>query len=114
MTERPDSIALAEQEVAEARAAALAELEVARARVRRRASSPLVVGGVLLGAVALGWLVVAGARRRRRVDAEGPDPWMVAARTVQVMVPLLMALVSAGRAAHARRARIGGDARREP
>jgi len=113
MTERPDSIALAEQEVAEARVAAFAEYQAARARVRRhvrRAVSPVVIGGVLLGAFALGYLLVARGRRRRRSEHERLNAWMVAARTVQVAAPLIMALVSASRAAHARRTRISGEA----
>ncbi len=111
MNRRADSIALAEQQVAEARLAAFAEYDAARARVRRRVRSPVVIGGVLLGAVALGYLAFRYGKRRRRADSSNPDAWALAARTVRVLAPLLVALVSATGAARGRRAEISGTAR---
>ncbi len=111
MNRRLDPIALAEQQVAEARTAAFAEYEAARARVRRRVRSPVFIGGVLLGAVALGYVVLARGKRRRRVDPGSEGAWTLAAKTVQVLVPLLMALVSTTRAARRSRAKISGSAR---
>jgi hypothetical protein len=111
MNERSDPIALAERQVAEARTAALAEFEAARARVRRRVVSPVVIGGVLLGAVALGYLAFAHGKRRRRGDPGNPDAWVLAAKTVRVLVPLLMAFASVTRSARAHRAEISGTAR---
>lgn len=106
-----DPIALAEQEVAEARAAAVAEYRAARAKVRRVAVSPYVIGGVLLGAAALGYLAFGYARSRRRAEPGSPDGWTLAFKTGQMVVPLLVALTSAFAAARGRRARIKGTAR---
>lgn len=111
MNRRVDPIALAEQQVAEARTAAFAEYEAARARVRRRVRSPVFIGGVLLGAVALGYLALALRKRKRRVGPGSQDAWTLAAKTVQVLVSLLMALVSTTRAARKSRAKIRGAAR---
>jgi hypothetical protein len=100
MSRRADPIALAEQEVVEARAAALAEYRAARARVRRVALSPYVIGGALLGAAALGYLAFGYARSRRRADPGRPDGWTLAFKTGQMVVPLLVALTSAIAALH--------------
>jgi len=56
MNEHPRPIFLAEQQVGQARMAVLAEYQAARANLRRRVGSPLVIGGVLLGALVLGYL----------------------------------------------------------
>ena len=95
-----DPIALLEQEVAEARAAAFAELRAARAKVRRVALSPWVIGGALLGAAALGYLAFGYARARRRAEPGRPDGWTLAFKTGQMVVPLLVALTSAVAAVH--------------
>ena len=56
MNKHTDPIVLAEQQVAEARTAVLAEYQAARANLRRQIGSPLLIGGVLLGALVLGYL----------------------------------------------------------
>ena len=105
MSSRSDPIALAERDVAEARQAAFAEYEAAQARARRLVISPVFVGGVLLGAAALGYLAYRRVRSKRRADPAGPDAWTLAINTGQIMVPLLVAFVSAITAAR----RAGGD-----
>ena len=95
MSRRSDPIALAEQEVAEARTAALAEFAAARAKVRRLVVSPVFIGGVLLGAVAVGYLAFRRGKRNRGADSKNPGAWTLAVRTGQVLVPLLVALTSA-------------------
>ena len=95
-----DPIALAEQEVVQARAAAFAELRAARAKVRRVALSPWVIGGALLGAAALGYLAFGYARARRCAEPGRPDGWTLAFKTGQMVVPLLVALTSAVAAVH--------------
>jgi hypothetical protein len=69
---RSDSIVRAEQQVAEARTAALAEYQAARAELRRRMSSLVFMGSVLIGAIALSYLVLGRGKQKRRVDPESP------------------------------------------
>lgn len=107
MNKRSDSIALAEQQVAEARTAALAQYQAARAQLRRRIGSPVFIAGVLLGAIALGYLALGRGKPKRLVDPGSPGAWARAVKTVQVLLPLLMALNSATKAAPRPDANIG-------
>ena len=111
MNKRSRSIVLAEQQVAEARTAVLAEYEAARAQLNRRVGSPMFIGGVLLGAIALGYLALGRGKPKRSVYPENPGAWSRALKTVQVLLPLLMALNSATKTAPRPRANIGGMAR---
>ena len=111
MNKRCDSIILAEQQVAEARTAVLAEYQAARAKLRHRMGSPVFIGGVLLGAIALGCLALGCGKPKRLADPGSPGAWARAGKTVQVLLPLLMALNSATKAAHRPRATISGTAR---
>jgi hypothetical protein len=111
MNKRCDSIALAEQQVAEARTAVLAEYQAARAKLRHRMGSPVFIGGVLLGAVALGYLALGCGKPKRLADPGSLGAWARVGKTVQVLLPLLMALNSATKAAHRPRANISGTAR---
>ena len=111
MNRRTDSIVLAEQQVAEAHAAVRAEVQAARAKLNRRAGSPAFIGGVLLGAVALGCLAVGRGKPRPRVYAESQGAWWRAVKTAQVLLPLLMALNSATSAARRPGTDIGGTTR---
>jgi len=111
MNRRCDSIVLAEQQVAEARTAALAEYEAARAKLRHRIGSPVFIGGVLLGGIALGYLALGRGKPKRLADPGSPGAWSRAAKTVQVLLPLLMALNSASKAAHRPRANVSGTTR---
>jgi hypothetical protein len=111
---RSDSIVLAEQQVAEARTAALAEYQAARAELRRRMSSLVFMGGVLIGAIALSYLVLGRGKQKRRVDPGSPGSpgaWSQVVKTVQVLLPLLTALNSATKAARRPRANISETAR---
>jgi len=108
---RSDSIVLAEQKVAEARTAALAEYQAARAELRRRMSSLVFMGSVLIGAIALSYLVLGRGKQQRRVDPESPGAWSQVVKTVQVLLPLLTALNSATKAARRPRANISETAR---
>jgi hypothetical protein len=85
---------LAEQQVAEARAAAFAEFQAARAQLRRRMGSPVFIGGVLLGAVLLG-LALGRGKPKRLADTGSPGAWSQAVSTVRVLLPFLVALNSA-------------------
>ncbi len=93
MNKHGDSIALAEQRVAEARTAALAEYEAARANLRRRMGSPILIGGVLLGVIALGYFTLGRGKRPACADSPGAASRVV--KTMQVLLPLWIALGSA-------------------
>jgi hypothetical protein len=111
MNERSDSIVLAEQQLAEARTAVLAEYQAARAKLRRRMGSPVFIGGVLLGAIALGYLALGRGKPKHPVHPGSPGAGSRVVKTVQVLLPLLMALNSATKGAHRPRANISGTAR---
>ena len=111
MNKRCEAIALAEQQVAEARTAVLAEYQAARAKLRHRMGSPVFIGGVLLGAIALGYLALGCGKPKRLADPGSPSAWARAGKTVHVLLPLLMALNSATKAAHRPRATISRTAR---
>jgi hypothetical protein len=111
MNKHCDSIVLAEQQVAEARTAVLAEYQAARAKLSHRMGSPVFIVGVLLGAIALGYLALGCGKPKRLADPGSPGAWARAGKTVQVLLPLLMALNSATKAAHRPRATISGTAR---
>jgi hypothetical protein len=111
MNKRCDSIVLAEQQVAEARTALLVEYQAARAKLSHRMGSPVFIGGVLLGAIALGCLAFGCGKPKRLADPGSTGAWARAGKTVQVLLPLLMALNSATKAAHRPRANISGTAR---
>ncbi len=109
MNRRSDSVGLAEQRVAEARNAALAEYRAAREKLHRRMGSPLFIGGVLIGGVALVYLALGRGKPRRVVDPGSPRAWSQAVKAVQVLLPLLLALGSA--AARRPDAKVGRTAR---
>ncbi len=96
-----DPIALAEQQVVEARTAVLAEYYMARAKLNRRAGSPVFIGGVLLGAVALGYFTAHRGKAKRTIHPANPGAWSLALNTARVLLPLLMALGAASRSARA-------------
>lgn len=88
MNSHSNAIVLAEQQVTEARAAVLAEYQAAQAKLRRRVTSPLFIGGVLLGALVLGYLYRRSGKPEAVVCAASPGAWTQVLRTVQVLVPL--------------------------
>ncbi len=97
MNKRAESIALAEQEVAEARMAVLAECRAARANLNRRAATPAFIGGVLVSAMVLGYFAAGRSKARPAGYREGAGAWSRAASTVRVLLPLLLAFKSATR-----------------
>ena len=105
MNKHSDSIVLAEQQVVEARTAALAEYQVARVKLRRHISSPALIGGVLLGAIAVGYLALSRSKQKRLVYQGSPGAWTRVVKTIQVLM-LLMAHHSATKNAHRPRAGI--------
>jgi hypothetical protein len=110
MNKRSGTIVLAEQQVAEARTAALAEYQVARAKLRRRMGSPVFIGGLLLGAIALGYLALGRGKPKRPVYPRSQGAWSRVGKTVQVLLPLLIAFNSATKVTHRPRANIRGTA----
>lgn len=108
MNKRPDTIALAEQRVAEARTAVIAEYRLARANLNRRARSPAFVVGVLLGAIGLGYVAVRRRKPGRAVVGPGAaGRWSLALNALQVLLPLLTVLGSRTRSARRPGAEVG-------
>ncbi len=97
MNTHSDPVVLAEQRVAEARTAVLAEYQAARANLHRRAGSPVFIGSVLLGAIALGYFATGRGRAKRPLRSASPGAWSRALNTVRVLLPLLLALGAATR-----------------
>jgi hypothetical protein len=110
MNKRPDSIVLAEQQVAEARMTVSNDYQVARAKLRRRMGSPVFIGGFLLGAIALGYLALGRGKPKRTVYPRRRGAWSRVCKTVQVLLPLLIAFNSATKATHRPRANLSGTA----
>ncbi len=105
MNKPPVSIASAEQELAEAKALLQAEYQAIETKVRRNASSPMLVGGVLLGAAAIGYLIV-GKRdeRARPILREKRGAWPQILQIGQMLLPLVGALKAAQEAKAGRKA----------
>ena len=99
MNTHSDPVALAEQQVAEARTAVLADYHAVRAKLQRRAGSPVFIGSVLLGAIALGYFATRRGKAKRPVRGASPGAWPRAFDTVRVLLPLLLALGAASRPA---------------
>lgn len=99
MNKHSDPIALAEQQVAEARTAVRAEYHSARARLNRRVGSPVFIGGFLLGGVALGYFATRRGKAKRPIRSGTPGAWSLALDTARVLLPLLMALGAATQSA---------------
>ncbi len=97
MNKHSDSIALAEQQLAEARTAVLAEFHLARANLDRRVRSPVFIGGVLLGGVALGYFAARRGKAKRPLRPGSTSAWSLTLDTARVLLPLLMALGAAAR-----------------
>ena len=105
MSKSPVSIESAEQEVVEAKARVLAEYRAVESKVRRSASSPLLVGGVLLGAAALGYLALGNRDKGvRAASREKRGAWREVLRIAQMLLPLLGALEAAQKASAGRKA----------
>lgn len=105
MNRLPASIESAEQELRQSRAALLAEYRAIEARMRRSARSPLVVGGVLLGAAAIGFLAVHKRNERARPQPrEQRGVWPTVVQVGQMLLPLLAALKAAQEATAGRKA----------
>lgn len=105
MNKSPVSIESAEQDLAESRALLQAEYRAIEAKVRRRATSPLLVGGVLLGAAAIGYLA-AGKRDKpdRPAPREKRGAWSQVLQIGQMLLPLLGAFKAAQEAKAGRKA----------
>ncbi len=112
MNESVDSIETAERRVADAKAVMSAEYHAVVAKTRRSASSPLLVGGILLGALAIGYFA-AGKRRAPAVALarEKRGVWPQLLQIGQILLPLLGALKAAQESKAGRKAivRATGD-----
>ena len=105
MQNPPDSIEVAEREVATRKAVARAQYDGLAAKLRAQASSPKVIGGVLAGAIALGYLVMGGSRKQKRVvvTEKGSGTWSMVLDAARTLAPLLGALHAAREAKSAKK-----------
>ena len=100
-----DSIESAERDVAARKAMVRAQYDALQTKLREQASSPKVIVGVLAGAIALGYLMLGGRGKQRRVvvteKKSGALSMMLdAART---LAPLLGSLHAARQAKSAKK-----------
>lgn len=84
-----------EQEVVDGSMAAYAEYQVARKSVRHRLGSPLIIGGVMVAGIAVGYLGRGRHQTRNQLGTGGPSAWMQILGSAQVLIPLWIALHSA-------------------
>jgi len=101
----PVSIESAEQELAESKALLQAEYQALESKVRRGATSPLVIGGVLLGAAAIGYLAI-GKRNKPALPSlrQKRGTWGQALEVGQLLLPLVAAFKAAQEAKKGRKA----------
>jgi len=91
-----DSIELAERRVAQAKAQVLAEYRALEGKVRRRATSPLFIGGVLLSAIAVAYLAIGRAGKPKAVAKATPGGlWSQLLQGAQLLLPLAGAVKAA-------------------
>jgi hypothetical protein len=83
-----DRIRQAEDEVTRHKAAVAAELERLSAKARRTASSPAVLVGAGIAAVAIAYLAT-GRARRTRDASRGSGRWSQLLQTAQLLVAVL-------------------------
>ena len=105
MEKSSDSLASAEQELAESKALLLSEYHAVTTEARRKASSPLLVGGVLFGAAAIGYLA-AGKREKPSLSLprQKSGGWGQLLQFGQMLLPLVGALKAAQEAKAGRKA----------
>lgn len=77
-------LGLAEQQVVAARTAVVDEYHRAQARLQQRVESPVLLGGVLLGAIGVGYLSTKHDKSRGLL-------WRGGLKTLQVLLPLWLA-----------------------
>lgn len=87
-----------EREVEDGRTAAYAQYQMVRNSLRRRLGSPLIIGGVLVAGIAVGYLGRGRRQSRNRIDSGSPGAWGQVLGTAQILMPLGIALHSALRA----------------
>lgn len=94
---KPDSVALAEQEVVRNKIAAAAHLRRVAANGKRILSSPGVIAGACVGAIVLGYLATGRSRDKRGRRSTDGTPWSPVLATAQALVPLIRILYTARR-----------------
>ena len=77
-------LGFAEQQVVEARTAVVDEYQLAQARLKHRVESPVLLGGVLLGAIGVGYL-------SRKHDKSRGLLWRAGLMASKILLPLWLA-----------------------
>jgi hypothetical protein len=86
------TLELAEQQVVEARTAVIGEYHLAQARLQHRVESPILLGGVFLGAIGVGYLSTKHGKSRGHL-------WRGVLTASQVLLPLWLAIKAAPKSA---------------
>jgi hypothetical protein len=88
--DRPaDPVELAEREVAARKAVMRSDYDALQEKMRRQASSPKLIIGVLISAIVIAYFAIAGRGKPKRVVVEkGGGLWSQLLQTAQVLVPL--------------------------
>lgn len=90
-----DSVVLAEQQVAAHKTMVRAQYGAVQARLRRQASSTKLIGAVLGGAIAIGYLAMARRTRAKPVTTRrNSSAWLDVLATVKALLPLAAAIMA--------------------
>ena len=92
---KPDSVALAEQEVVRNKIAAAADLRHVMANGKRILSSPGAIAAACLGAIVVGYLATGRSRDKRGRRKTDETPWSTVLATAQLLVPLIRIMYTA-------------------
>ena len=86
---KPDSVALAEQEVVRNKIAVAADLRRVAANGKRILSSSGVIAGACVGAIVVGYLATGRSRDKSGRRKTDETPWSTVLATAQLLVPLI-------------------------
>jgi len=105
MQNPPNSIESVEREVAARKAMVRAQYDALQTKLREGASSPKVIGGVLVGAIALGYFMMSRDRKRERVvvTEKRSGTWSMMLDAARTLAPLLGSLHAARQAKSAKK-----------
>jgi hypothetical protein len=101
MKKLPDPVELAEREVAERRAEMETHFDALQTKLRRHASSPRLIAGVAIGAVAFAYLILRPRKTQSARKSAGTLPLIL--QGAQTLLPLIGAVHAAREAKSAKK-----------
>jgi hypothetical protein len=101
MKELPDPIETAEREVALRKFEMQSHFDALQAKLKRQASSPKLIAGVVVGAVAFAYLLLRPSKSRPAKQRGGA--WPLIMQGAQTLLPLIAALHAAREAESAKK-----------